>query len=644
MTDLAIRQCALVIRRPAGTAAPWLDGDDHRAVARRVQAIVLPMLEELLAPRLRDRPGAQDLPLEIDLTLAARDLAGAAPLARPHLRARLADAVEAALAAAELNAPRALQARAAQERDAAPVPHEGPETMPAPPAAHVLRVLKRLFAGGAQAGAISLLSLPTLAALLEQVLDALPPGPSAAPRIAATHREPASSAHARGGRDAPRAALVAALEALATALSAARRSAAEAQPVADMKALRAQAERALAEAARGPARARDGHKPSPERPAERARLAGTETARPRVADPSRPEGPRHRPIDDASTGSVTGLAPGRHDLDSALPFLALAVLARHGIADAMTLDMPDPASCRTLAAGVALKALPCGPTGWNAGDLRSSAQAVGLGTAPDGAAFAAAAARLSSGGACCRAVAAAALLGSLDTHGTLPLVEHRDQIVLFDPGGLYPVACGTVPALISLLRATRRTFFLAPADPGVWHALDAAGLPVIAEGPALPAERAAPVAGPGGWRGRATPATRLSRGLRARLPVDAAQAMRATEVWHALDAGAPLTRHPADRDRMHALSDLATLLAGFALADIGWNLFGHDPASWAEPDPLLVRKRFADLSGWLEVGSRRITVILPLGRRALDLRDAGLLDTVGVLPWFPGRDVAFRAG
>jgi hypothetical protein len=644
MTDLAIRHCALMIRRPAATTVPWLDGDDHRAIARRVQAIVLPMLEELLAPGLRDRPGAQGLPLEIDLTLAARDLVGAAPLARPSLRARLADAVETGLAAAELGAPHVSATLAVQERGIPPLQQEVPKLMPSQPAMHTLRFLQRLFAAGAGAAAASLLSVPTLVELLQRVLDALPPSSSAPPEIGAIDDRAVLSAHASGWRDAHRAALVAALTSLATALAVPRHPEAEAPGPTDLKAVRAEAERTLAEAASEPARAEAGRKSTPERPADRLRPVEGDTAKRREADRSRSESPRRRSIDDASTGGVTDLALGRQALNSALPFLALAVLARHGIADAMALDMPDLASCKTLAAAVALKALPSGTAVNSAGELQSTAQVVGLGTAPNGAAFIAAAARLSDGGALCRAGAAAALLGSLDTRGTLPLVVHRDQLVLFDPGGLYPIACGAVPAVVPLLHATGRTFFLTDADPEIWQALDAAALPVVAEGPALPAERAAPVAGPAGWHGRATLATRLSRGLLARLPRDAALAARATAVWQALDDGAPLVRRPTGQDRTRALSDLAALLAGFALADIGWNLFRHDPASWAEPDPLLVRGRFADLSGWLEVGSRRITVILPLGRRALDLRDAGLLDTVGGLPWFPGRDLAFRGG
>ncbi|QBX35181.1 hypothetical protein E4191_11100 [Paracoccus liaowanqingii] len=644
MTDLAIHHCYLVIRRPAGTVAPWLKGDDHQAVARRVQAIVLPMLEELVAPRLRDSPDAQRMPLEIDLTLAARDFAGAAPLARPALRARLADAVEAALAAAEREQVQAVPTPAVPEPEAEGGVAEVPAPILSNPAAPVLRFLERLFATDGQAAAISALTTPRLEHLLGQVLATLSPGPATAPEFAAVDSRSIPATQTSGGQAAQRDALLAVLGGLATSLAASQISATRPPAPADAKTLRAQAEAILAALERGRVETGTARDHGAEQPNDRTGIVAGGSVRDEPAAASHPGGKLRHRLEQANSGCVTCLSQGRHALDSALPFLVHAVLARHGITDAMTLDMPNWVSCRTLAAAVALKALSSGPGGWSTGDRRSVAQAVDLVAAPDGADFAAASARLSDSGACCRATAGAALLGSLDARGALPLVLHRSRLVLFDPGGLYPVASGTPATLLPLLRRVGRTYFLAPADTGVWRALDAAGLAILAEGPALPGERAVTVAGPDGWRGHATPATRLSSGLRARLAADAALVARADQIWHGLDAGAPLVMGATDQDPARALSEVSTLLAGFALADIGWSLFRHDPASWADPDPLLVRGRFADLAGWLEVGARRITVVLPLGRRAFDLRDAGLLGTVGALPWLPGRDLAFRVG
>jgi hypothetical protein len=217
--------------------------------------------------------------------------------------------------------------------------------------------------------------------------------------------------------------------------------------------------------------------------------------------------------------------------------------------------------------------------------------------------------------------------------------------VLFDPDGLYPLAAGAPAALAPLMHAIGRPLFLAPADPGAWRALASAGLAVLAEGPALREQAARPLAGPHGWRGHATPGVRLAAVARVRLPQEAAVAARAVAVWRALDAPLPPLAPAQEEDPgARALNGLAALLAGFALADLGWALFRRDAASWAKPDPLLVRDRFGDLSGWLDVAERRITVVLPLGRRSADLRDAGLLDTVRAAPWWPGREIAFRGG
>jgi hypothetical protein len=226
----------------------------------------------------------------------------------------------------------------------------------------------------------------------------------------------------------------------------------------------------------------------------------------------------------------------------------------------------------------------------------------------------------------------------------LPLVTADGRVAVFDPGGLYPVAAGGIDALAPLLRDTGRTLFLSPPDSDVWAVIEKAELPAVAEGPALRSERATVVAGPGGWRGHATSAVRLSPRLRARLPGDAAAAARAADVWQALTRDTSLVAAPADDARTRALDELAALLAGFALADMGWRLARRDPASWAEPDPLVVRDRFADFSGWLELGATRITIALPLGRRFTDLRDVGLLDTVRTPRWWPGREIGFRGG
>lgn len=86
------------------------------------------------------------------------------------------------------------------------------------------------------------------------------------------------------------------------------------------------------------------------------------------------------------------------------------------------------------------------------------------------------------------------------------------------------------------------------------------------------------------------------------------------------------------------------LLAGFALSEIGLALARCDADAWADPDPLLAIDRFASLSGDVVVEDACVRVVLPLGRRFIDLRNAGLLATRGGVPWWPGRRIEFTGG
>jgi hypothetical protein len=648
MSDIVIGQCDLRIRRPAGTAPPWLADDDHRALARRVQGIVLPMLEELLAPRLAARPGAQGRNLRLDLKLTALDLSGVAPLARPALRARLVEAVENALADAEAAPFPDTPARPDASAADTPAP---PVRTPAPATgigATAATYLTQLFADDHSAAAARLLPTDRLVDLLAQTLAALAAGRSeGSPTIGSTDN---AGDHPAPDRlpDRQRAELLAVLRELASLARA---------PVGDdamdTAAGRA-AQRAIATARRLLDRVRMA------RPAVTKAVRGTEQPHSDTAiSAPRSEAEGHEPRPAGSSVNTAlpvpllveasaGIAPGRYFVDHVLPFLGLAVLARHGIANALMLDTKSRDVLAAVAAAVALKSLPPdtarGAGAWPAGARQAVTLASGLDSAPDGATFAAAAGRLGNSGSFARAAAAAALLGSLAPRCALPLVVRDDRLALFDPGGLYPVAAGAPETLLPLLADIGRLLFLHGTEPTVWAALVAAGLPVVAGGPPLADEQAAPVIGPRGWMGRASATARLSPGLRARLPDDAAVAGRAAEVWSALGPQASLLARPALGGNDRLFDELTTLLAGFVLADMGWALWRRDAATWEQPDPLLVRDRFADLSGWVEVGTRRITVALPLGRRFSDLRDAGLLDTVAGLPWWPGREIAFRGG
>lgn len=77
-----------------------------------------------------------------------------------------------------------------------------------------------------------------------------------------------------------------------------------------------------------------------------------------------------------------------------------------------------------------------------------------------------------------------------------------------------------------------------------------------------------------------------------------------------------------------------------AMATIAWTLW-HD----REPcDAALAIERFRTLSALVRFDGSTVRIRLPLGRRFLDLKEHGLLDSVSGLPWLPGRDVVFTGG
>ncbi|MEW8029099.1 MAG: hypothetical protein AB2809_18015 [Candidatus Thiodiazotropha sp.] len=650
MNDIVIEQCELRIRRSAATAAPWLDNDDHQALARRVQAIVLPMLEELLAPRLQERPSELITALRLGVTLSAEDLAGAAPLTRTGLRTRLTHEVETALSETE-NLER--QAKIPPSRSETPrsvVHAASAQAVQAETSQAMVDILKSVFSSDRSESTISLFSEPQLFLVLARTLEsyAISSGNPLVKKI--FHADGTVETGIGDLSTSGRKEIINVLRELTELVSSGsadpspERSFTQAAVPLLKKAQHILLQRRNTEKNRDLPRTERGNK-------------ATRTGRKNVTATGiiHLETPRNVDLSEQrSSGIDTGMAfrdgmvPGRYFLDHALPLLALAALARHGIVQSLALDTPHPAVAATIATGIALKTLPAdkaqGAGAWSSTALRAAAMATGRQTKPVGGDFLAASSHVPHGGLFARSQVAAALIDSLSSGGALPLVQTGERFILLDPDGFYPIVAGSPRALVPFLLSLDRIFFLYPSDSKHWPILEAAGLAVVAEGAALRSEGAGPIIGPSGWHGHATSATRLHPGIHARLPKDAAKAAHAAKIWQQLGTDLPLVAHPAEDTRTLLMNELITLLAGFALSDMGWALYLHDPASWKEPDPMLVKKRFADLSGWLEVSATQVTVALPLGRRFTDLRNAGLLDTVCSLPGWPGRDIAFRGG
>lgn len=640
--EIHIGHCRIDARPAPGSGLSWADAEAHRAFAARVQALVLSILDELLAPHLAGLdavavPQAMALELELD----ANDLRGAAPLARSHLRDRARDAIIAALA------------RGAPPQQAMP---ESIAVRPSPSSAEadarLLDLLLGWHAGRQLEYRLALLSDPVLAKLLQAVLAELEdpravapagnpsPSPPRSPDLAIGT---ATDGKGRGGTT-PRRALL--------ALVAAAADEPRSSPKAQLRLRRAIAAARLA--------------------VRRAEAGGTDAAEPRDAIPgaegpepiSAPELPtststparRGPPVEDLSAiggaeappatlpgrSATPPLAEGRHDLASALPFLALQPLARHGVLDALA---NGGGSAARLAFAVALRcqALPAAEGWWSAAQLADAAALGGFAEPPDGAALRITARGAGELGELAAASVTAALIAGHRPGLPLPLLADEGRLVVFESEGLYPL-CRLDGARLAKAFAGRDDIFFLPSPTArLLGAVDAAGLAGAAPGaPARgePWRRAAAR----GWRGMTNMAPGRLAASGARLANAERSARRAAEVWQALTVARPLFAPAAAEADALDFDRTAALLAGFALADLAWTMFGRDPAAWAEPDPLLAIERFADLSGTLEVRADEIVVRLPLGARFADLRDAGLLAPIAGLPWWPGRILAFRGG
>jgi hypothetical protein len=84
-----------------------------------------------------------------------------------------------------------------------------------------------------------------------------------------------------------------------------------------------------------------------------------------------------------------------------------------------------------------------------------------------------------------------------------------------------------------------------------------------------------------------------------------------------------------------------SLLAGVGLAALAWELWRRHGE---RTHPGLAIGRLGDLDGRVRLGPDAVTVQMPLGRRHADLRDSGLLRTVGEVPWLQGRRLELLGG
>jgi hypothetical protein len=373
-------------------------------------------------------------------------------------------------------------------------------------------------------------------------------------------------------------------------------------------------------------------------PIEAAGAVGPEPAPSSATSAPRPGPPRAH----VSSRAV----PLERRIDCALPFLVLGPLARIGYFDAAAAVFAVAGATEALplfAAALAYKVMDPPARAWlRLPPVRAAAAACALLPEPP-----------EDGDIAALAHALSLQLSPLDgvvedilleghRPGTPLLVTRASGapdgcLALWDVDGLFPIALTPDPAPV--LRRILEEFVLIPAEaaaPALLSGFDAADIRFITDAPPCRGEHWRRVAGRRGERWWSNDALSAEAHLAAagrRLP-EVAELAEAS--WQALGVDRPsVPRHAGD-----AFDRSLTLAAGLALGSIAWDLWrGREPTA-----PPLALARFRDLDGLVRVDGKRVSVLLPLGRRFFDLRDHGFLDDVHEIPWFGGRVLCFSSG
>ncbi len=347
----------------------------------------------------------------------------------------------------------------------------------------------------------------------------------------------------------------------------------------------------------------------------------------------------------------TTTAPGRravHELQvkSALPFLLLGPLSRCGYLETLAAvfdaaELP-PADWPCFAVGLARKVLAVPQRGWyrEPADLMAATAFSGCEQAPHDAAVADAARLLAPQLAPLDVAVANALteghrpgapllLQSADAHG-------QPGWLLSDTDGLFPIAWSErIDRLSPRLAAFDGELLLVPQAsvvPGLLRRLDDAGFSFVTDANPARGETWRALHGNGlqAWSNDTQrPAAALLAPAQMLAPASAGIAV----LWSELVAQRPVLAPGSAPEFERTLA----LAAALALGTIGWSLW----SAQATVNPVLALQRFGDLDARIVFRADQVQVHLPLGRRFLDLKRAGLLDDVGKVPWLGDRPVRF---
>lgn len=645
MTDFRIRRCRIDVVRTAGAGALWSTRDQRKALARRVQRVVLAALEELLAARFRAaREPRVVASLALEVPVRLEDVLAPAPLARRRLR----DAFRRSLAeAVETRVDTTADRDPAGEGDGPAADAPGDATAAQRRVApSLIALLVRWHRDGSLAERLRFFETEALrgwTGLVEKEIR----GARAEAALTRPAGQTASDAAERIRRlldqagpigiDARRAADVWRARLLALALLAAD-GAGRGPSTRDF---------GLVETLLPLPRAAASDPRRLPQPDDAATADGGSSEVPRDLPSSAPLAGDAAPCRDSQPVAGSGRAPqpaaGSVVVETALPFLLLPTLHRSGWL-ACVAPVLEAAGCAwavpAFGFALALKALPAPRRGWqrDAGMLAAAAAFAGRSQPVPGQEIQALA-RLTSGhrGAL-HAAAARALLEGHAPRSSLLLVRHGGSFVLFDEDGIFPVLAASDPVdLVERMDGDRRFLEISreAADGDLLRALHDRGHEFLARGELSRGELWKPVIASDGSRllgSTSRAGARRWQGARLR---------RAAEVAAELLDARPVAPSGKGSDGLEACLAIA---AGMALGQIAWALCQSDPDAWALPDPVLAFERFHSLSARVDFRSDRVDVALPLGARHRDLRAHELLSDVPAVPWLDGRTVRFHGG
>lgn len=633
---IRIRRCAIEVVNK-DPAAAWADPDNHRTFAHRVQELVLGSLDQWLAPLIASRQlGERDIAaLTFDLKLTPADLQGVVPLARLDLRER----VVRALAAAQIE-PGAERARVDTGPATKPPARAEAHAAAAGHAGEVLAGLIEAFDGGWLIQRLALTPPQALLALITRLLAEIGAPIPVADADLAELREPADPALRAAIAEAAQAArlalghLLLALAMPAAGSSAGSGADSDAEPEtahrAPARQVRAEPLAALGAASRRLAAILATPDGELVELALTPDLAGAEAAPAAAAPYSVPAAP--------SLSRSSALVRGRYAAPSLLPFLALQPLCRHGLWSDFALQ-GEAAS----AIGAAFAAIVLGADNFDRAAPLCSVFA-GCDGAPTGESLLAAARAGAGDLAGLAARCGALLLAGHDEAMPLLAVRADGRLLVVERDGLAPLAWLDSSDCTAFAAAGPPPLVLAGDDRAAMAELAAQALDVLCAGAPGRGEAWSLVHGPGGWIGASNLPPAPAAALARQAAWCAEAAPRAQAVWQHLFHSALAAPEQAGGEALLSLRGALSLAAGFALSELALALGRRNPAAWVDPDPLLAFERFADLSGEVEVGERLVRVHLPMGRRFIDLRDAGLLEPLDNVPWWNGHRIEFAGG